>query len=87
MAKRPNIMLVYADGIGARELPIYGSSAWSKLTRRDTSDNGLRATTPIYKKMAAASEKHHAVLEQTQSAAKINLKPDEWRTAPALLCS
>ncbi|WP_145415796.1 sulfatase-like hydrolase/transferase [Planctomycetes bacterium K23_9] len=52
-AERPNIILVYADDISARELPIYGSSVWSKPTRGDTSDRQFRAKTPVLDQMAA----------------------------------
>jgi len=50
---RPNIILVYADDISARELPIYGSTVWSKPNRGDTSDVSVRAETPVLDKMAA----------------------------------
>ena len=46
-AKRPNIILVYADDISARELPIYGSSVWTKEKGVDTSDEAFRAKTPV----------------------------------------
>lgn len=51
-ARRPNIILVYADDISARELPIYGSSVWSKPTRGDTSNPTHLAKTPVLDRMA-----------------------------------
>ncbi|MCM2369164.1 sulfatase-like hydrolase/transferase [Rhodopirellula sp. ICT_H3.1] len=51
-AEKPNIILVYADDISARELPIYGSSVWSQPTRGDTSDESVRAKTPVLDQMA-----------------------------------
>ncbi len=49
---RPNIILVYADDISARELPIYGSTVWSPPTRGDTSEKEFRANTPVLDQMA-----------------------------------
>jgi len=45
--EKPNIILIYADDISARELPMYGSSVWSKPERGDTSDPAHRAKTPV----------------------------------------
>lgn len=55
--EKPNIVLIYADDISARELPIYGSSVWSKqidgekkvINSNDPSD---RATTPVLNRIA-----------------------------------
>jgi arylsulfatase A-like enzyme len=52
-AEKPNIILVYADDISARELPIYGSSVWSKPDKGDTTDEAFRAKTPVLDQMAA----------------------------------
>ena len=51
-AKRPSIILVFADDISARELPLYGSSVWSPPTGGDTSDVAFRAKTPALDRMA-----------------------------------
>ncbi|QEG02637.1 Arylsulfatase [Stieleria maiorica] len=51
-AERPNIVLVFADDISARELPIYGSSVWSPPLRGDTSDPQYRASTPVLDRLA-----------------------------------
>ncbi|TWT54947.1 Arylsulfatase [Rubripirellula amarantea] len=49
---RPNIILVFADDISARELPLYGSSVWSPPTGGNTSDVAFRANTPALDQMA-----------------------------------
>ena len=51
-AEKPNIILVYADDISARELPIYGSSTWTKSKGADTSDVAFQASTPVLDRMA-----------------------------------
>jgi arylsulfatase A-like enzyme len=55
--KKPNIILLYADDISARELPIYGSAVWSlpkggDLKGGNTSDMQYRAQTPVLNKLA-----------------------------------
>jgi arylsulfatase A-like enzyme len=55
--KKPNIILLYADDISARELPIYGSDTWSlpkggKLKGGDTQDLQYRAQTPNLDRLA-----------------------------------
>ena len=50
--EKPNIILLYADDISARELPIYGSSVWSPPKGGDTSDMQYRAETPILNELA-----------------------------------
>lgn len=50
--QRPNIIVVFADDISARELPLYGSSVWSPPTGGDTSDQAYRASTPVLDKIA-----------------------------------
>ena len=52
-ASQPNIILIYADDISARELPIYGSSTWSPPTGGSTSDPKFRASTPVLNQLAA----------------------------------
>ncbi|MGA9638225.1 sulfatase-like hydrolase/transferase [Flavobacterium sp.] len=47
-----NIIILYADDISARELPIYGSTVWSNLSGGDTSDKKFRAQTPVLDKLA-----------------------------------
>ena len=51
-ADRLNIIVVFADDISARELPIYGSSVWSPPLRGDTSDPKYRASTPVLDRLA-----------------------------------
>ncbi len=46
-AKKPNVIVYYADDISAREFPMYGSSVWSDLKGHATSDPALRARTPV----------------------------------------
>ena len=50
--KKPNIILLYADDISARELPIYGSTVWSPPKGGDTSDPQYRAKTPVLDRLA-----------------------------------
>jgi len=49
---RPNIILIFADDISARELPVYGSSVWSKPEGGDTADQAYRAETPALDRLA-----------------------------------
>lgn len=55
--EKPNIILLYADDISARELPIYASTVWSlplgdELKGGDTSDPKYKAKTPVLDKLA-----------------------------------
>jgi arylsulfatase A-like enzyme len=51
--KKPNIIVVFADDISARELPIYNSSTWSVPPQGgDTSNPKYRAETPVMDKIA-----------------------------------
>ena len=50
--KQPNIVILFADDISARELPIYGSTAWSDPTANTTSDIKYKAKTPVLDKIA-----------------------------------
>ena len=50
---RPNIVILFADDISARELPLYESSVWSKPTKGDTSDPKFRAETPVLDQLAS----------------------------------
>ncbi|WP_066631403.1 sulfatase-like hydrolase/transferase [Labilibacter marinus] len=50
--KKPNVIILFADDISARELPIYGSSVWSPPEGGNTSDPNYRAQTPVLDKMA-----------------------------------
>lgn len=51
--KQPNIILLFADDISARELPIYGSTTWSPSPQGgDTSDPAFRAKTPVLDRLA-----------------------------------
>lgn len=51
-AARPNIIIVFADDISARELPIYGSNVWSPPQGGNTSDPKYRASTPALDRLA-----------------------------------
>ncbi|CAM3334983.1 sulfatase-like hydrolase/transferase [Zobellia roscoffensis] len=50
--EKPNIILLYADDISARELPIYGSTVWSPPKGGNTSNMQYRAETPILNELA-----------------------------------
>lgn len=50
--KKPNIILLYADDISARELPIYNSTKWSIPKGGTTSDSKYKAKTPTLDKLA-----------------------------------
>ncbi|WP_109832440.1 sulfatase-like hydrolase/transferase [Reichenbachiella versicolor] len=49
---KPNIIVVFADDISAREFPIYGSDTWSSPEAKNTSDVKYRAKTPVLDKIA-----------------------------------
>lgn len=50
--ERPNIVVLFADDISAREFPVYGSDTWSNDLKGDnTQDVNLRAKTPVMEKM------------------------------------
>ncbi|OBY63455.1 sulfatase-like hydrolase/transferase [Polaribacter reichenbachii] len=51
--KQPNIVLLYADDISARELPIYNSTAWSPPKGGTTSNEKYKAKTPVLDRLAA----------------------------------
>ena len=48
---KPNIIIVFADDISAREFPIYGSDTWSSPEAKNTSNEQYRAKTPILDKL------------------------------------
>ncbi|VGO22405.1 sulfatase-like hydrolase/transferase [Pontiella sulfatireligans] len=50
--EQPNIILVFADDISARELPVYGSSVWTDPKGKNTDAPNYRAQTPVLDKMA-----------------------------------
>lgn len=50
--KKPNIILIYADDISARELPIYGSDTWSPPKGGNSQDEQYRAKTPVLDNLA-----------------------------------
>jgi len=53
-ATKPNVILIFADDISARELPMYGSSTWSPAPQGGNSqDSAYRAFTPVMDKLAA----------------------------------
>ncbi|WOO40667.1 sulfatase-like hydrolase/transferase [Rubellicoccus peritrichatus] len=49
---KPNVILIFADDISARELPFYGSSTWTEPSGRDTQDPNFQAKTPVFDKLA-----------------------------------
>lgn len=49
---KPNIVLVYADDISAREFPVYKSTVWNADSKGSTSDVSLRAKTPVLTRLA-----------------------------------
>lgn len=51
-ASKPNIILVFADDISARELPIYNSDSWSSPQNANTTDKAFRAQTPVLDRLA-----------------------------------
>jgi len=51
-ANRPNLILVFADDISAREIPVYGSSVWSPPEGGNTTDPAYLAETPVMDMMA-----------------------------------
>ncbi|MFI3247605.1 MAG: sulfatase-like hydrolase/transferase [Rikenellaceae bacterium] len=53
--ERPNIVVLLADDISAREFPIYGSSMWTKPGGGDTQDVKYRATTPVMESLVDKS--------------------------------
>ncbi len=50
--KHPNVVILFADDISAREFPVYGSSVWTDPTAENTSDPKYRAKTPVLDKLA-----------------------------------
>jgi len=51
-ADKPNVIVFYADDISARDFPMYGSSVWSDLQGKSTTDPSLRAKTPVMNRLA-----------------------------------
>ncbi|MFD2256644.1 sulfatase-like hydrolase/transferase [Luteolibacter algae] len=51
-AERPNIIMLFADDISAREIPAYGSSTWSNPDSEDSNDLQYRAVTPALDQLA-----------------------------------
>ncbi len=51
-SQKPNIVIVYADDISAREFPVYESSVWSPPNGGNTSDINYRAKTPVMEELA-----------------------------------
>lgn len=50
--ERPNVILVFADDISARELAVYGSSVWTDPAGKNTSDPKYLAKTPVLDKLS-----------------------------------
>lgn len=51
-SEKPNIIIILADDISARELPIYKSDTWSPELGGNTQDEKFRAKTPVLDKIA-----------------------------------
>lgn len=49
---RPNVVLIYADDISAREFPVYGSTVWSGHRGSDTTDPAARGRMPVVDRLA-----------------------------------
>ncbi len=49
---KPNVILIYADDISARELPMYESSKWSGFRGKDSTDRNFLAKTPVIDRLA-----------------------------------
>ncbi len=49
---KPNVVLIYADDISAREIPFYGSSVWTDADRQTTKDLASRAKTPVLDRLS-----------------------------------
>ncbi len=49
---KPNIVVLFADDISAREFPIYGSNVWTGIGDNNTQDMTQRASTPIMDELA-----------------------------------
>lgn len=50
--KKPNIVLVYADDISAREFPVYKSKVWNADSKGESTDPKMRAKTPVLTRLA-----------------------------------
>ncbi|MDO6736358.1 sulfatase-like hydrolase/transferase [Wenyingzhuangia sp. 2_MG-2023] len=50
--QKPNVIVVLADDISAREMPLYKSDTWSPPTGGNTQDMNYRANTPVLDKIA-----------------------------------
>lgn len=50
--KKPNIVVLLADDISAREFPVYNSDTWTKPGGGDTQDPKFRAKTPVMERIA-----------------------------------
>ncbi len=51
-AEKPNIVVLFADDISAREFPIYKSSVWTDPKDQTSSDPQYRASTPVMERLA-----------------------------------
>lgn len=49
---KPNVVMIFADDISAREIPCYNSTVWSKPKGGNTTDPAFRAKTPALDKLA-----------------------------------
>lgn len=51
-ANKPNVVILFADDISAREFPVYRSTVWSSPKAENTTDPKYRANTPVMDKLA-----------------------------------
>ncbi|MFR9565450.1 MAG: sulfatase-like hydrolase/transferase [Rikenellaceae bacterium] len=51
-ADKPNIVVILADDISAREWPIYGSDTWTGSKGLDSHDTDFRAKSPVMEQLA-----------------------------------
>ncbi|MFR9564762.1 MAG: sulfatase-like hydrolase/transferase [Rikenellaceae bacterium] len=49
---KPNIVVLFADDISAREFPIYNSNVWTGTIKTNTQDVNQRASTPVMDMLA-----------------------------------
>ncbi|SDX89574.1 Arylsulfatase A [Lutibacter oricola] len=50
--QKPNIVVVFADDISAREFPIYNSTVWNADFKGESTDLKMRAKTPVLSRLA-----------------------------------
>ena len=50
--QKPNIVVVFADDISAREFPVYNSTVWNADFKGESTDLKMRAKTPVLSRLA-----------------------------------